>query len=152
MKIIITFLTAILIAINGFSQIEFKGYIVNEKGKKLNNVEIKLYEENSLIHSDFITNKFTYNLWLNKYYTVEISKEGYLTKRIVISTLASVYDAEPFECDIELIKKSDDLDGFDFDFPVAIVEYKQYQGGFHYNIIKNNGFEKKEELITKQDK
>lgn len=152
MKTIITFLAAILIAINGFGQIEFKGYIVNEKGKKLNNVEIKLYEENSLIHSDFITNKFTYNLWLNKYYTVELSKEGYLTKRIVISTLASVYDAEPFECDIELIKKSDDLDGFDFDFPVAIVEYKQYQGGFHYNIIKNNGFEKKEELITKQDK
>ncbi len=152
MKTIITFLAAILIAINGFSQIEFKGYIVNEKGKKLNNVEIKLYEENSLIHSDFITNKFAYNLWLNKYYTVEISKEGYLTKRIVISTLASVYDAEPFECDIELIKKTDDLDGFDFDFPVAIVEYKQYQGGFHYNIIKNNGFEKKEELITKQDK
>ena len=40
MKTIITFLAAILIAINGFGQIEFKGYIVNEKGKKLNNVAV----------------------------------------------------------------------------------------------------------------
>lgn len=151
MKTIITFLVVIFIAINGFGQIEFKGYILNEKGKKLNNVEIKLYEENSLIHSDFITNKFAYNLWLNKYYTVELSKEGYFTKRIAISTLASVYDADPFECDIELIKKLDDIDDSNFDFPVAIVEYKQFQGGFHYNIIKNNGFEKREELITQQE-
>lgn len=150
MKTIITFLAATLIAINGFGQIEFKGYILNEKGKKLNNVEVKLYEDNSLIYSDFITNKFAFNLWVNRYYTIELSKEGYFTKRIVFSTLASVYYADPFECDIELIKKSDDLDGSDFDFPVAIVEYKQYQGGFHYNIIKNNGFEKREELITQQ--
>ena len=136
MQTIITFLAATFIAINGFGQVEFKGYIVNEKGKKLNNVEIKLFEENSLIHSDFITNKFAYNLWINKYYTIELSKEGYFTKRIVFSTLASVYYADPFECDIELIKKSGDIDDSDFDFPVAIVEYKQYQGGFHYNIVK----------------
>src|SRR5690606_40779552 len=110
MKTIITFLAAFLITINGFGQIEFRGYIVNEKGKKLNNVEIKLYEDNSLIHSDYIANKFAYNLWINKYYTIELSKEGYLTKRIVFSTLASVYYADPFECDIELIKKSDDID------------------------------------------
>lgn len=151
MKTIITFLAAFLITINGFGQIEFRGYIVNEKGKKLNNVEIKLYEDNSLIHSDYIANKFAYNLWINKYYTIELSKEGYFTKRIVFSTLASVYYADPFECDIELIKKSDDIDDSDFDFPVAIVEYNQYQGDFHYNIIKNNGFEKREELITQQE-
>ena len=97
MKTIITFLAATFIAINGFGQVEFKGYIVNEKGKKLNNVEIKLFEENSLIHSDFVTNKFTYNLWINKYFTIELSKKGYFTKRIVFSTLASVYYADPFE-------------------------------------------------------
>ncbi|HEY9083939.1 MAG TPA: hypothetical protein VIN73_11440 [Vicingaceae bacterium] len=151
MKKIVTFLAVIFITISGFAQVEFKGYIVNEKGKKLNNVEIKLYEDNSLIHSDFFTNKFAFNLWVNRYYTIELSKEGYFTKRIVFSTLASVYYADPFECDIELIKKSDDIDDSDFDFPVAIVEYKQYQGGFHYNIVKNNGIEKEGQLITQQE-
>lgn len=150
MKTIVIFLAAALIAINGFGQIEFKGYIVNEKGKKLNNVEITLYEYNSIVHSDFITKKFAYSLVVNRYYTIELSKEGYHTKRIVVSTLASVYYAEPFECDIELVKKSDELDDSMSDFPVAIIEYKQYQGGFHYNIIKNNGADKKEQLITQQ--
>lgn len=138
MKTIATFLFAFCFAGSLFAQPLLKGIIVNENNKKLSNVEINLFEENSLIYTEFISKKFSYNLSINKYYTIEISKEGYYTKRIVVSTKASQYDVAPFECSIELVKIEEDKDEDMFDFPVAIIEYKPYQGGFHFNIIKNN--------------
>lgn len=138
MKTIVTLLFAICFAGNLFAQPLLKGIVVDENNKKLNNVEINLFEENSLIYTEFVSKKFSYNLSINKYYTIEISKEGYYTKRIIISTKASQFDVEPFECSIELVKIEEGNDEDAFDFPVAIIEYKPYQGGFYFDIIKNS--------------
>lgn len=138
MKTIVTLVFAICFAGNLFAQPLIKGYVVDENNKKLSNIEINIFEENSLLYTEIISKKFNYHLAINKYYTIEISKEGYYTKRIVVSTIASRFDIEPFECNIELVKIEEGKDEDEFDFPVAIIEYKPYQGGFYFDIIKNS--------------
>lgn len=152
MKTIIIFITTILFSIHGFGQIIFTGFIVNENNKKLTNLEIKIYEDNSLIFSEITARKFSYNLWLNKYYTIEISKKGYYTKRIAVSTLASRYDVDPYECNIELIKKRDGLDESWFDFPAAIIEYKQQEGGFSHNTYYSETYKEEQKLVINEEK
>ena len=85
------------------AQVNFSGYMVDEENKNMKDVTINLYEENNLISTVSWAKKFSYDLKLQKYYTLELVKEGYLPKRIAISTFEGDKGAEPFMFVMELI-------------------------------------------------
>lgn len=71
-------------------------------------------------------------------------KEGYLPKRIAISTFEGDKGAEPFMFVMELIKKREGVDDSDADFPSAIIEYKKNKGQFNFNVDYSKSVKKSE--------
>jgi len=107
--------------------------MVNTENKKMRNVSVNLYENNQLISTKTWTKKFNYKLDLEKYYTLEMKKEGFIVKKIAISTFEGDKGCEPFMFVLELIKEEDAVEGIDIDFPSALIEYKKNQGRFNFN-------------------
>lgn len=126
------------------AQVNFSGYMVDEENKNMKDVTINLYEENNLISSVSWAKKFSYDLKLQSYYTLELVKDGYLPKRIAISTFEGDKGAEPFMFVMELIKKREGVDNSDADFPSAIIEYKKNKGQFNFNVDYSKSVKKSE--------
>ncbi|MDT8411877.1 MAG: hypothetical protein RQ875_05390 [Vicingaceae bacterium] len=85
--------------------------------------------------SNLSSKKFNINLQNNKHYTLELTKIGYYTKRIIVETNTSK-TSEPYEFKIELVKISDnEINEKEFDFPVAIIKYNEKKG-FYFKSIK----------------
>lgn len=126
------------------AQVNFSGYMVDEENKSMKDVTINLYEENTLISTVSWAKKFSYDLKLQKYYTLELVKDGYLPKRIAISTFEGDKGAEPFMFVMELIKKREGIDQSDADFPSAIIEYKKNKGQFNFNVDYSKSVKKSE--------
>jgi hypothetical protein len=136
----------------GFSQVNFTGYLVDEENKRMRDVTINLYEENSLISSTNWGKKFSYDLELEKYYTLELVKEGFIAKKIAISTFEGDKGAEPFMFVMELLKKREGVDDSDLDFPSAIIEYKKNKGSFNFNVAYSKSIKKEQaEALAVED-
>lgn len=115
-----------------------------EKTIPIDGVIVKLYKENEELHWEEITSvvyhehSFSFNLSKNNYYTVEVSKPGYVTRSIGIST--SLPDNViiggvkfTFEFDVELFKEKMNSDDYYLDFPVALIKYNEVSGVFEYD-------------------
>jgi len=134
MKYIITLsIVLFLFANKAFSQVNFMGYLMDENEKKITNVTINLYEQNKLLNSKKFNKKFSFDLDLEKYYTLELIKEGFIPKRIAISTFEGSKGSEPFMFVMELLKERDGVDNSDLDFPSALIEYKKNRGEYTFN-------------------
>ncbi len=151
MKNVYIFLCFLLIAAKTECQVNFSGYMVNEENKSMHNVTINLYEENTLISTTVWGKKFSYDLKLQKYYTLELVKEGYLPKRIAISTFEGDKGAEPFMFVMELVKKREGVDDSELDFPSALIEYKKNNGEFNFNVNYSKSIKKEKEEVLKKD-
>lgn len=135
-----------------FSQVNFTGYLVDEENNKMRDVTINLYEDNSLVSSDKWAKKFSYDLDLEKYYTLELVKEGFIAKRVAISTFEGDKGAEPFMFVMELLKKREGVDDSDLDFPSALIEYKKSKGSFNFNVPYSKSIKKEQaEALTVED-
>lgn len=122
-----------------FGQIEFISHFVDEKNEKLKDIQVVIYDGNEVILNEKSSKKISFNLLPNKYFTLELSKEGYYTKRIMIETHAGkTQPPQNFEFKIELVKISIESQEKDSDFPVGIIKYAKNKGGFHFDIIKNS--------------
>jgi len=109
------------------------GIAVNEKNEPIEGVEIKLYKENEELEWAEVTtvayhdHNFKFVLDVNQYYTIEISKPGYLKRLVAVSTnLPSNVSITPlfiFEFDIVLSKEKKGTDDYYHDFPIAIISY-----------------------------
>jgi len=106
------------------SQVIFAGFIVNSEDKKMKDVAINLYEGNEIVSTEKWNKKFEYDLDLEKNYVLELKKEGFVAKRIAIST---------FEGDKGMEKEKKGIDAVDTDFPSALIEYKKSQGRFTFD-------------------
>lgn len=126
------------------AQVNFSGYMVDEENKNMKDVTINLYEENNLISTVSWAKKFSYDLQLQKYYTLELIKEGYLPKRIAISTFEGDKGAEPFMFVMELIKQREGVSNSEADFPSALIEYKKNKGQFNFNVDYSKSVRKSE--------
>ncbi len=142
-----------LISNNSFGQVSFAGYLVDKDNKKMKGVSVKLYEGNELVSTKKWSYKFNYELKLETYYTMELEKSGFITKRIAISTFEGDKGAEPFMFVMELIEKKDAIEDVDSDFPSALIEYKKDEGEFDFDekYAKNLKKEQKEALKKKKD-
>lgn len=135
-----------------FSQVAFTGYLVDEENNKMKDVTVNLYQENEVISSKKWSKMFSYDLELEKYYTLEIIKEGFLPKRIAISTFEGDKGAEPFMFVMELIKEKDGV-AIDTDFPSALIQYKKDEGSFNFDVEYSKNLKKEEkEALKKKNK
>lgn len=111
----IFFLTFIFISSFSFAQVSFKGYLIDAEDNKLKNVAVNLYKGDEKISTKIWSKSFDYDLELEKYYTLELRKNGFVVKRISISTYEGDKGAEPFLVVMELIKNSEKLKRIDSD-------------------------------------
>ena len=114
------------------AQVSFMGYLVDVDEKGLRDVSVSLYQENEKISTKKWSKKFEYDLELEKYYTLELQKEGFEVKRIAISTFEGDKGAEPFLFVMELIEAKEGEEGDDF--PSALIEYKKDEGAFSFDV------------------
>lgn len=131
MKTLLTLLLTLMM-FTGYTQVNFTGYLMDEEEQKIKNVTINLYSGNEVISSANWSKKFEYDLELDKYYTLELVKSGYATKRIAISTFEGDKGAEPFLFVMEL-KKMKDGEEVD-DFPSALIKYEKDEGSFDFDV------------------
>lgn len=113
----------------------------------MKDITINLYQENDLISTKNWNKKFDYELEIDKYYTLELVKEGFITKRIAISTFDGDKGAEPFMFVMELLKKRDGVDESELDFPSALIEYKKNKGNFNFNVDYSKSIKKEQETV-----
>jgi len=144
-------ITLFLLSDVSFSQVNFMGYLVSKDNKKIKDVVVNLYKGNEQISSKIWSNKFDYDLDLETYYTLELMKEGFVPKRIAISTFEGDKGAEPFLFVMELIAEKDATEGVDSDFPAVIIEYKKDEGTFDFD-EEYAKFLKKEQKDAKKEK
>lgn len=135
-----------------YSQINFTGYLSDEKNDKLKNVTINIYDQNELISTEIVSKKFSYDLSINTYYTLELVKDGFGTKRIAISTFGAKNTTEPFLFAVEMLQITNENKHSDTDFPSAMIEYNKKKQHFDYNAsyAKNIKKQQAEGLVEKQ--
>jgi hypothetical protein len=112
--------------------LKIKGLAICE-GKPLDGVNAKLYKENDEMEMVEVTSvshhshDFFFNLAKNSYYTIEISKPGYITRMISISTkLPQGVKVDPifeYEIELEMHKERQGVDDYYLDFPIALIDY-----------------------------
>ena len=123
--------------------LEINGTIICRE-KPVEGCIVRLLYENKVV--DYIKldkkNKFTFTLKKSRYYTIEISKEGFDIMLIGVSTIfpEGVFSRELYKhaLDIELVKETKKKGGKEvnddsMDFPIAIIEYIKTGDTFGYN-------------------
>lgn len=125
------------------------GRIVDVNGR-LDACTIMVYRDDG--HSEAASQKksgrFDVDLLHDHQYTLEFSKEGYITKRIVVDTRAKVDPAElalmPLDMDVMMLK-TDQYEGADtdlLDMPFAIVRYDQKVRAFVQDLEYTAGMQR----------
>ena len=118
---------------------------VTEQGKRCAGATITLYEDNDVINS-FKTprnGRFQLLLHSNKYYTLEVTKKGFVQKRIAIDTDMDNHQriAPVYQCDLDIVPNYlfKGIDIGNLDFPMAIVRFNTKTMEFTHNDIYTSG-------------
>lgn len=106
----------------------------------LDGVNVKLFMENEEMEMTEITSVehhehlFRFKLQKDSYYTIEISKPGYFTRMVSISTkLPKEVSLKPiftFEFEVEMTVQQPVKDDYYLDFPIALIDYDAKRGAF----------------------
>jgi len=124
----------------------------------MENEELELTEITSVEHHD---HSFSFKLQRDSYYTIEVSKPGYFTRSISISTkLPKEVSIKPFfifEFEVEMPKQTTVIDDYYLDFPIALIDYDIKKGVFvshgkYTNNIKNKIKESTKQPIADESK
>jgi hypothetical protein len=115
--------------------IGFEGDIRNQSYK------VELIHYNTVIQTDTMENLssvFSFQLRKNAYYTIRISKEGYVTKLVSICTelddnLKDVYCQFHFTTSLIAQDEAAQLDKDALEFPIAVVSYDKTKKVFYDN-------------------
>lgn len=107
----------------------------------INGATVILYKENEQMEWTQVSSViyhnhgFNFNLDVNEYYTIEISKPGYVSRSIGISTMipdnVSLDELFRYEFEVELFKEKKGVDDFYMDFPVALISYDKQKDIFN---------------------
>ena len=120
--------------------LEISGIAVSEYDLPLEGARVVLYQQNeekAMIEITNVKNEnrfFSFNLERNQNYTIEVSKPGYVSRRISVSThLPADVKISPvfyFEFEIDLFREKMGMDDYYLDFPVALVSYDKKRDVF----------------------
>jgi len=146
-KHFITLSIIFLLAVSAVGQVTFTGYLVDADDKKMKDVEIIFFKGNEKISTKKWSKKFEYNLALEEYYTLELVKVGFLSKRIAISTFEGRKNTD-FMFVMELIEKKEGEE--EDDFPSALIEYRKNEGSFNFDIKYAKDIKKRKKEAKKK--
>ena len=115
--------------------------LVKQGNEKIENATVSLYKANEIVKT-FKTGKngkFEMELDLGAYYTIEVVKDGFITKRIGINTVSQVQyrkmDYVPYAVDISITPNNEfcGVNTDPLDFPFALVSYYHEDRMFVHN-------------------
>ncbi|OFY85666.1 MAG: hypothetical protein A3F72_11985 [Bacteroidetes bacterium RIFCSPLOWO2_12_FULL_35_15] len=115
-----------------------------EENKPIDGIQVTLYKENEGLEWDEITSikdhehRFVFQLQGNSYYTIEVSKGGYVKRLIGISTILpgdGSLNGKKYDFDFEVLMFKEKAAGKDpyIDFPVALIAYDDTTMKFEEN-------------------
>lgn len=139
----------------GQSVVNINGYVETTEGK-IDEIEVRLYQENKLINSKKVHYKqrFSFDLERNQLYTLEAHHAGYLPKRMAIYTdMAEEVKVEHqyrFIMTLIRIPDSVNVDASELDFPVTIIRYSDKDHKFDYIEKYTKEMDKLQNLIVKE--
>ena len=124
---------------------------VKEGWKGLEGTKVTLYKNGSVDQSLVTTSngKFKFFFEANATYIIDVSKLGYVAKKIAFNTevpadIPMVWD---FDFIVELFQDQSGLDKAIFTNPVAKVQYSQQHNEFDYDLDYSMEFQKQEEEV-----
>jgi len=130
-------------SLSSITCLEVIGIAVDEDNKPIDGVEVRLYKENEELEWTEITSvayhehSFIFNLAPNEYYTIEISKKGFVSRLVAISTKIpsniSLEEKFHYEFEVSLFKVKKQSDDYYLDFPVALISYNKERDVFDNN-------------------
>jgi len=112
---------------------------VFESGKVSEGAMVKVYLDNKTLGTFPVSKKgaFKLELDLDRHYTIEFSKEGFITKRISVNTTLDedVVEYSPYDCFVNLTPESElsSINEDVLDFPAAVVSYNYDLKGFFHS-------------------
>lgn len=128
------------------------GIAVDGNSKPIDGVEVRLYKENEEMDWSEISNvsyhehSFMYKLEANSYYTIEISKKGFVTRSIGINTnipsTVSLDRIFQYEFEVTMFQEKKETDDYYLDFPVALISYDSSKEVFINNTAYTNHIKK----------
>ena len=115
-----------------------------ENNKPIDGIQVTLYKENEASEWDEITSvqdhehSFSFYLQGNSYYTIEVSKDGYVKRLVGISTILPndvLIKGKKYYFDFEvtMFKEKEGVDDYYLDFPVALIAYDGTSERFENN-------------------
>lgn len=123
--------------------LEIIGIALDEKNQAINGVQVSLLKKNeemewvevtSVKHHD---HNFKFILEANEYYTIEVSKPGYVKRLITVSTILPANVAlKPlfsFGFEVVMFKEKAGVDDYYLDFPIALIGYNPKTEVFENN-------------------
>lgn len=122
--------------------LEISGKVSYNKDKEAGNTcKIELICYNSVVDSAIIryNKSFKFLLGRGAYYTIKISKKGYVTRWVSICTNMNVpadddgFYRYHFDTDLIPDTEAKDLDADALEFPIAIISFDTQAGWFYYN-------------------
>lgn len=124
---------------------------VKEGWKGLEGTRLTLYKNGNVDKSltTSATGKFAFFFEANANYVLDVSKSGYVTKKIAFNTTvpADINQVWDFDFIVELFQDQSGLDKAIFSNPVAKVRYSARHNEFDYDLDYTMQFQKKEEEV-----
>ncbi|HEX8516378.1 MAG TPA: hypothetical protein VF868_09285 [Bacteroidia bacterium] len=123
--------------------LEVNGIALDTRNLPIDGAQIRLYKENDELEWSEITSAihhehhFQFKLEVNSHYTIEISKPGFITRLVSISTIipphVSLEQIFKYEFDVQLLSSEEKLNDYYIDFPVALISYDSKRDVFDNN-------------------
>jgi hypothetical protein len=120
--------------------LEVAGIAVDQNNKPIDGVQVRLLKQNDELEWTEITSveyhehSFLFKLEPNEYYTIEVSKDGFVKRSVGISTVIpadiSLKQVFRYEFEVEMFKQKENTDDYYLDFPVALISYDKKRDVF----------------------
>ncbi len=121
--------------------LEISGKVSYKDKEADNTCKVELICYNSVVDSAIIKHNKTFKFLLGRgaYYTIRISKKGYVTRWVSICTNMNVpadddgFYRYHFDTDLIPDMEAKELDADALEFPIAIISFDTQAGWFYYN-------------------
>ncbi len=120
--------------------------VATSEGASLDGAIVTIFQGNEVIEWTEITSNpkhdhhFSFDLLGNSYYTIQVSKEGYVTRSIGINTKVPddyiINDDNPktrFEFEVDVFKIKPGVEDEFMDFPIALVKFNPTNRLFEFD-------------------
>ena len=157
-SIIIFLLVISLLSFSDIYAQQGKGYVdvkgrVKDKSVNQGDALIGLYEVPTQVYSSktLSDGKFLFKLNLNSQYILHVSKEGYVTKKVLFDTKAPDKDMiYPYSFTVELFQTFEGVDPNALKDPVTKIKYSGELGDFDFDAAYTESMKKEIDKIVAQ--